>query len=101
MSGELSTRYLKKMIVVEENEVPYTRCPLHWGISNKIGFSCNHKFGNWLVGSIAAHYVLFDVFTGVGTFDLRAFPPELDNSTVFREILDRSVKSWLALDESE
>lgn len=91
MSGDLSRKHVRNTFQVDEDEVPFARCPLYWSENQKIRFACNRPFGNWLVGSIAYHYILFDVVAGTGTYDLSAFPPELDESDSVREMLSRSV----------
>jgi hypothetical protein len=54
---------------------------LYWTENDKLGYTKRTKsFGNWLLKSVAAHYVLFDVMAGVGVYDLAGFPPDVRSS---------------------
>ncbi|HEV7282788.1 MAG TPA: hypothetical protein VGN57_21455 [Pirellulaceae bacterium] len=90
MTGELAASFARELLVVDENQIPYSRCPLLWLDSGLVGFSCRRDFGEWLIRSVALHYSLFDVIAGDGEYDLSAFPPDVARSE-FQEVLHRSI----------
>jgi hypothetical protein len=91
--GEGAAKYAD--LLLTEASPPFSRCPLIARPNGKAAFSCNKKFGNWILATSASDYVLFDLIVGTGEYDLAPFPREADNSALRSMLVQAAEHSLL------